>query len=135
MFHNRHILFIIAFAAAVFAASGAATFARAGETTQRAAAITLASHYDDGHRVCCQRGGHHRWTSYRQCRWARGHVTANRVCRRGRIGYRDYNDDDNRYARVCCRRHSGSGYNDWETTYYECRRAGGRQMPRYECHD
>jgi hypothetical protein len=69
--------------------------------------------YRDNNRVCCKRGYRDWWSTWRSCRRAGGHVTANRACRDDRA--------DNWGARVCCQR----GRHDWWSTQRQCRRAGG----------
>jgi hypothetical protein len=109
-------------AAAAFGAAGTSSAAPASEAKfTKVADLQLQVQYRDGNRVCCKRGYRDWWSTYRQCRRSGGHVTANRACRDGRIGYRD--------ARVCCKR----GYRDWWSTARQCRRSGGYVTANRAC--
>lgn len=93
-------------------------------------------------RVCCSSNYGIGWSTWRQCRMARGQDVMNKVCRKTRHGV-DYNrifgqgggwgygqdQYNNPDRRVCCKR----GYYDWWSTWRECRRSGGYETANREC--
>ena len=120
MIDMRRILMTVAIAAAAVLGTSSAATAQSLDSTpsskigeMNAADLEMQIQYRGYNRVCCKRGYRDWWSTYRQCRRSGGYVTANRACRDGRVGSRDY--------RVCCKR----GYRDWWSTARECRRSGG----------
>ena len=122
MIRIKHILMAVAIAAAAAFTTSAGNAAPAGEAQYtKVADLEFQVRHRDDNRVCCKRGYRDWWSTYRQCRRSGGHIVANRACRDGRIGYRDY--------RVCCQR----GYRDWWSTARQCRRSGGHITSNRAC--
>lgn len=109
-------------------------------------------HYQDPYgnpdrRVCCSSRYGIGWSSWKQCRWARGEDVRNKVCRKARgidynriFGHNNnggwgggggwgYDPNNNADRRVCCKR----GQYDWWSSLSECRRAGGYETANREC--
>jgi hypothetical protein len=123
MIRIKHIAMAVAFAAtAVFGTAAVGTTASATEAqATKVADLEIQIQHRGDYRVCCKRGYRDWWSTARQCRRSGGHITANRACRDGRIGYNN--------ARVCCKR----GYRDWWSTARQCRRSGGYIVANRAC--
>jgi hypothetical protein len=123
MIRIKHIAMAAALAVtAVFGSAAVGTTASASEPqVTKVADLEIQIQRRGDYRVCCKRGYRDWWSTARQCRRSGGHITANRACRDGRIGFNN--------ARVCCKR----GYRDWWSTSRQCRRSGGYIVANRAC--
>lgn len=108
--------------------------------------------YNDGYqdpynnpdrRVCCSSNYGIGWSTWRQCRQARGQDVMNKVCRKQKHGF-DYNylgqggnwgggygqdPYNNPERRVCCNSYYGTTWSSWR----ECRRVNGQEVMNKFC--